>query len=103
MQSNNSRPRAMQIVSVRFGAEQIEVIQQEAEHEGVSASQFIRDAAYARAVLYSARRNATTIQMWDTLIAVVEEAGHDELSAQLRGMLGDVGKLADSDAERDGA
>jgi uncharacterized protein (DUF1778 family) len=77
----------MQIVSVRFGAQQIELVQQEATVEGVSASQFIRDAAYARAILYAARRNATVVAMWDKLIAVVEESGQDELAADLRGLI----------------
>lgn len=80
----------MQIVSVRFGTEQIALIQREADAEGVSASQFIRDSAYARAVLSAARRNATNVRMWDALIAVVEELGADELSAELRDLLADV-------------
>lgn len=80
----------MQIVSVRFGAQQIELIQQEATVEGVSASQFIRDAAYARAVIYAARRNAVVVQMWDAMIAVVEEGGQDQLAGELRGLLDDV-------------
>jgi uncharacterized protein (DUF1778 family) len=96
---SNSRHRAMDIVSVRFGTEQIALIKEEAELEGVSASQFIRDAAYARAVLSAARRNATTVRMWDKLIAVVEVAGQDTLNAELREMLGDV----QDEAERDHA
>lgn len=89
--------RAMQIVSVRFGSQQIELIQQEATIEGVSASQWIRDAAYAKAVLTAARRNAAVTTMWQGLIAVIEEAGHDLLAGQLRDALDVV-----HDDERDG-
>lgn len=77
----------MQIVSVRFGADQIELIQEEASEVGVSASQFIRDAAFARAVLSSARRNSASVALFERLIAVVERAGHDDLSAELRDLL----------------
>lgn len=80
----------MQIVSVRFGSDQIELVQNEAEAGGRSASQFIRDAAYSQAVVLAARRNRTTVLMWNALIAAVEAAGHDEVSASLRGLLGDV-------------
>jgi uncharacterized protein (DUF1778 family) len=86
----STQGRAMQIVSVRFGAQQIELIQQEASVEGVSASQFIRDSAYARAVLYAAKRNAVVVEMWDRMIAVVEESGYENLAGELRGLLDDV-------------
>lgn len=98
---NQSQSRAMQIVSVRFGTEQITLIQDEAGAENVSVSQYIRDAAYARAILSAARRNATTVAMWDKLIAVVEEAGHDQLSHDLRDLLGAV--RADAEHQPHGA
>lgn len=79
--------RAMQIVSVRFGADQIELIQQEAGDTGVSASQFIRDSAYARAVLGAAKRNRASLELWENLIAVVETVGYDGLSASMRELL----------------
>jgi uncharacterized protein (DUF1778 family) len=82
--------RAMRIVSVRFGAGQIALVQQEADREGVSASQFIRDAAWARAVLNAARENATTVLMWEKLIAAVEAAGHDVLGAELHDLMDEV-------------
>jgi uncharacterized protein (DUF1778 family) len=77
----------MQIVSVRFGTDQFSLVKDVAEAEGVSASQYVRDAAYARAILDAARRNATTVEMWDRLIAVVEEVGQDQLSGELRDLL----------------
>lgn len=82
--------RAMGIMSVRFGNEQISLLKQEAEAENVSVSQYIRDAAYARAVLSAARRNAITVKMWDRLIAVIEEAGSDALSGELRDLLPEI-------------
>src|SRR3954451_16261915 len=85
--TNHARPRAMQIVSVRFGTDQFSLVKDVAEAEGVSASQYVLDAAYARAILDAARRNATTVEMWDRLIAVVEEVGQDQLSGELRDLL----------------
>jgi len=41
----------MKVQSVRFGAYQWTAIAEAAKSEGVAASQFIRDAAWARAVL----------------------------------------------------
>jgi uncharacterized protein (DUF1778 family) len=96
---NHSQSRAMQIVSVRFGTEQITLIQDEAGVENVSVSQYIRDSAYARAILSAARRNATTVAMWDKLIAVVEEAGHDQLGHDLRDLL-DAVRAEDEAARR---
>jgi hypothetical protein len=71
--------RAMQIVSVRFGEQQLAFIQAEAEHEGVSASQFIRDASYARAIMQAAERKTDTPKMWLALVAVAEELGPEAL------------------------
>lgn len=98
---SNSRARAMQLVSVRFGTTQIRLIQNEAEAEGVSTSQFIRDSAYARAILQSARRNRTTALMWEKLIAVVESAGADELSGELSELLPAAAALDHDDPETD--
>jgi uncharacterized protein (DUF1778 family) len=96
---SNARTRAMQIVSVRFGTAQIRLIQNEAESEGVSTSQFIRDAAYARAIMQSARRNRSTALMWEKLIAVVESAGADELSGELSDLLAAAAALDQDDPE----
>lgn len=41
---------------VRFGRAQWQLIQEEAAVEGVSASQYVRDAAWTRAVIARARR-----------------------------------------------
>lgn len=86
-EDNMKESRAMQIVSVRFGADQIELIHQEASADGKSVSQFIRDAAHVQAVLRAAERNRVTVQLLESMIAVVETTGHDELSAQLRELL----------------
>jgi uncharacterized protein (DUF1778 family) len=100
---SNSRTRAMQIVSVRFGTAQIRLIQNEAETEGVSTSQFIRDAAFARAILLSARRNRSIALLWEKLIAVVEEAGADEISVELRDLLPAAAVLDQDDPGAQGA
>jgi uncharacterized protein (DUF1778 family) len=83
----HNSPRAMDIVSVRFSADQIDLISQEAEHNGVARSQFIRDAAYARAVMSAAQRNAASVRLCNALIAFVDEFGNDALSLQMRSAL----------------
>jgi uncharacterized protein (DUF1778 family) len=74
----------MKILSVRFGAEQQRLIEREAKVEGVSTSAFIRDAAYARAILQAARREDRTLALFESLIAAVEENGQDAISGMLR-------------------
>lgn len=54
--------RRMQVQSIRFGERQWRLIQAEAEAEGVSASQFIRDAAYGRALLTRAEREPELVR-----------------------------------------
>jgi uncharacterized protein (DUF1778 family) len=96
--SDPSRPtRAMELVSVRFGAHQIELIKTEAAADGVSVSQFIRDAAYARAVMEAAQRNAKTMRLFRQMIAIIEEAGSDTLALELRETI----MLNPADDERD--
>jgi len=49
----------MPIKSVRFGPQQLELIAEMADANGVSVSQYIRDAAFARAVMESAMSSRT--------------------------------------------
>lgn len=53
--------------SIRFGHGQYDLIVREAQLEGVSASQFIRDAAFARAVTRVAHRDGETFHLWETI------------------------------------
>lgn len=79
---NNSEPtRAMTIVSVRFGHRQKLTIDEEAELEGVSTSQFIRDAAYGRAVVYRAQRLSLEVRVLEAMVRFAEESGSDELAS----------------------
>lgn len=82
--------RAMQIVSVRFGERQLELIQHEAEAEGVSASQFIRDAAYARAALAAVERKTASARMWVAMLALAREGGTDTLAEALARALNEI-------------
>lgn len=68
--SDEALTRRMQIVGVRFGQQQRELIRDEAKAEGISESQFIRDAAYARAVVAAARRQDTVPRLVDALMAL---------------------------------
>jgi uncharacterized protein (DUF1778 family) len=69
--------RAMQIASVRFGEHQRAIIEEEARIEGVSTSQFIRDAAYGRALSYRARRCAADQKVLEAILRFIEEVGTD--------------------------
>jgi hypothetical protein len=79
----------MQIVGVRFGHKQRQLIQKEAAEEGVSESQFIRDAAYARAVLYAAQRKDSLPQLWLLMAEIVQEAGSADLIARVHAAMAD--------------
>lgn len=65
-------PKRMQVQSVRFGESQWRLVQRQAELEGTSASQFIRDAAVTRAVILWAARNP---KVRDALTAAFGEVG----------------------------
>lgn len=64
----------MRETKIRFGVRAWEIIQEEADLDGVSASQFVREAALARAIYMRYKRGEV-------------EPGQkfDELVAQLRG------------------
>lgn len=72
--------RRMRIVGVRFGQQQRELIRDEAKYEGVSESQFIRDAAYARAVVSAARRKDQVPRLVDALLALSANMDSDDRS-----------------------
>lgn len=69
----------MHIQSVRFGVQQLGFIRQEADAEGVSLSQFIRDAAYGRAMLYSLQRRDAIPRMYLLMLEMAREVGSDQL------------------------
>jgi hypothetical protein len=81
--------RAMGIVSVRFASYQMEVITPEATRAGVSTSQYIRDATYARAVLGAATHADRTLRLVSGLITLAETNGHEGIAATLRDVLED--------------
>lgn len=71
-------PALTKVKSVRMGPVEEEVIRQEAEHEGIPFGQFVRDAAYARALWSMARRQADPGQAWQDIVRLVEAAASDE-------------------------
>jgi uncharacterized protein (DUF1778 family) len=77
----------MRIVSVRFGEDQIDLIHQMAEASGVSASQFIRDGAYARAATLAVQRKEHQARMWITMLALAESCGADAVATSVREVL----------------
>ena len=50
----------MRTVTLRFGQRLWELVIEEAEHDGISTSAFIREAALARAIYARARRQPNT-------------------------------------------
>lgn len=70
----------MRVQSVRFGDRQWALIVRMAELEGVSAAQFIRDAANARALVSAIGRD----KILDTWISLVDAlSDHPELLGRL--------------------
>lgn len=63
----------MSIKSVRFGPDQSDLIGRMAALRGLSVSQYIRDAAYGRAVWDARRVNDVTIAGLMEMIAEVEQ------------------------------
>ena len=62
---------AMRSVTLRFSEALWSIIRTESELEGVSASQYIREAALARAVYAHARREP--IEDYDRIVAELRE------------------------------
>ena len=60
----------MRETKIRFGNRAWELIQEEAEIDGVSASQFVREAAVARAIFMKNRRGDT--EAGETIIHLIE-------------------------------
>jgi uncharacterized protein (DUF1778 family) len=79
----------MEIITVRLGDSQLELIKAEAALDGISLSQFMRDAAFARAVMQNARRNGRLTALLENITAFTEEAGNDALAGQLLALLDD--------------
>lgn len=69
----------MKVQSVRFGARQWDLITEAAALEGTSAAQFIRDAAFARAVLHL--RDHRALGWWIELAAILQD--NPEISQRL--------------------
>jgi hypothetical protein len=83
------RMRGMRVQSVRFGEGTWTMVQRMAEVEGVSASQYIREAVFARAIAQSVRTGAgdPDMQRWLALIDHATAAGPDGLEALLERIL----------------
>lgn len=85
----------MELVTVRFGDSQLELIKSEASLDGISLSQFVRDAAFARAVIQNVRRSGVVAQLLEAVVAVAELDGGDALAEQLLNVLGAVNEDPD--------
>lgn len=81
----------MKVQSVRFGEYQWKSIALAAEADGISAAQFIRDSAFARAVLVlyvSGAAGSERIKFADLLAQTLKD--HPQLVAQMQKAFGDV-------------
>lgn len=61
----------MEVQSIRFGREQWQLIREAAARDGVSASQYIRDAATGRALISELARNTERAEVWSALDELV--------------------------------
>lgn len=71
-------PALTRVKSVRFGPVEEEVVRQASEIEGIAFGQFVRDAAFARALWSLARRQADPAQAWQEIAQLIEAAATDE-------------------------
>lgn len=94
----SERERAMEVRQVRFGRYQWRTIQIAADREGISASAFIRDAAWARALIYLMLRDSDYMQMNEVYEAIIR-AGHPELADALKRLSGHYDRTSGLDAD----
>jgi uncharacterized protein (DUF1778 family) len=66
----------MKNVTLRFGGRVWDLIQEEAAIDGISASQFVREAALARAIHAQARRDPK--RLWEDILADVRKLMEEE-------------------------
>jgi len=77
-----SRPRtAMKVTTVRFGTDLWRLLEAEAEYAGVSVSQYIREAALARAAAAAAARGHGPFEL---LAGALREVMRDETNPATR-------------------
>jgi hypothetical protein len=79
----------MRVQSIRFGDLQWDAIARMAENEGVSAAQFIRHAAFGRAIVHALLRGNDIMALWLALVDCFSE--HPEILARLEALRGPLG------------
>jgi hypothetical protein len=85
---------AMKVTTVRFGADLWQFVEAEAAHAGVSASQYIREAALARAAAAAAARGDGPFEL---LAGALREVARDEQDphrrSEIEGVLSRLARL----------
>lgn len=85
------RQKGMQVQSIRFSDSQWALIRQIADLEGISASQLIRDAAFAYAIAVAIETGGLpTVERWKEALAAGRAGGHDLLKAAAAHALPDL-------------
>src|SRR5947207_110772 len=74
-------PVAMRKTTIRLSSRVYQMIAEEARHEGVSTSQFIREAAFGRAWYHRGRRGARPRDV-DEAIKALRDVLREEMSAE---------------------
>lgn len=69
----------MQVQSIRFSDRQWALIQEKARGQGISAGQFVREAAVAHAIVLAVVDNPGSEALWLETLATLREAGGDAL------------------------
>ena len=98
-----SGPRtAMKVTTVRFGADLWRLLEAEAAHAGISVSQYIREAALARAAAAAAARGHAP---FDLLAGALREVRRDEADptarAEVERVLSRLARLAAAETRSD--
>jgi hypothetical protein len=79
-----AKARAMKVTTVRFSNDLWATIAREAEIAGVSASQFVREAALARAAASAGARGELPFPSYAATVRQIEAAAPSESSGELK-------------------
>lgn len=88
---------AMRVTTVRFGAELWTLLEQAAERDGTSVSQYIREAALARAAFAAGRGDAPL----DLVVRATREVATTESNHDLEFALAALVRVIAGDRQRD--
>jgi hypothetical protein len=100
-----TQPRAMKVTTVRFGADLWALLEGEAAHAGVSVSQYVREAALARAAFAAGARAgapSALLAAWSETTLATELRGPEHAASTQR-LIAALSRIASQDSRQDAA